>query len=60
MTPNQSPLAVMKMMIDIFSSTVTASVFYTNDINVILDVILRNLTDLPSGDNVRMFSTSRI
>ncbi|EDV28999.1 expressed hypothetical protein, partial [Trichoplax adhaerens] len=53
---NQNPSAVIKMMLDMFSSEAVASVFYTNDVKVILDIILRNLTDLPSGDSGRSWN----
>lgn len=42
-----SQLLILKMLYLIFSSHTTAEYFYTNDLHVLLDVILRNLLDLP-------------
>ncbi|KAF2760864.1 hypothetical protein EJ05DRAFT_449090 [Pseudovirgaria hyperparasitica] len=41
-------LLILKLLYLLFQSTYTAEYFYTNDLYVLLDVILRNLLDLPS------------
>ncbi|OCK99682.1 uncharacterized protein K441DRAFT_157431 [Cenococcum geophilum 1.58] len=41
-------LLILKLLYLLFQSYSTAEYFYTNDLHVLLDVILRNLLDLPS------------
>lgn len=41
-------LLILKALYLIFGNTQTAEYFYTNDLHVLVDVILRNLIDLPS------------
>ncbi|KAF2838593.1 hypothetical protein M501DRAFT_1004364 [Patellaria atrata CBS 101060] len=43
-------LLILKLLYLLFQSESTAEYFYTNDLHVLLDVILRNLLDLPSGN----------
>lgn len=43
-------LLILKLLYLIFSGKTTAEYFYTNDLHVLLDVILRNLLDLPAED----------
>ena len=43
----------VKFMIDMFSQTGTASLLYVNDAKVMIDIIIRYLTDLQPGDKVR-------
>lgn len=45
--------SVLRMMVDIFQCGYTAKLLYTNDEKVLCDIILRQLTDLPSDDKVR-------
>ena len=40
-------LLILKLLYLLFSSASTSEYFYTNDLHVLLDVILRNLLDLP-------------
>lgn len=40
-------LLILKLLYLLFSNESTAEYFYTNDLRVLLDVILRNLLDLP-------------
>lgn len=47
------PHSVLKMMRDMYATHATASNFYTNDERVVCDIIIRQLTDLPSDDKVR-------
>lgn len=44
--------SVLKMFIDIFSVAETAAMFYTNDTKVLIDIIVRQLTDLCAGNSV--------
>ena len=40
-------LLILKLLYLLFSSASTSEYFYTNDLHVLLDVVLRNLLDLP-------------
>ncbi|TMW50852.1 hypothetical protein DOY81_004089, partial [Sarcophaga bullata] len=44
--------SVLKVFIDIFSIPETAGMFYTNDNKVLIDIIVRQLTDLCAGNPV--------
>lgn len=46
------PNSVLKMFIDLFSSPQTAELFYTNDNKVLIDILVRQLSDLSPGDSV--------
>lgn len=52
------PHSVLKLFVDIFSNDVTASLFYTNDIKVLIDIIVRQLFDISPG--VKVTCTVRI
>jgi hypothetical protein len=41
-------LLILKVLYLVFGNPTTAEYFYTNDLHVLIDVILRNLIDLPS------------
>jgi Protein of unknown function (DUF2013) len=41
-------LLILKLLYLVFGTTSTAEYFYTNDLHVLLDVVLRNLLDLPA------------
>jgi hypothetical protein len=43
-------LLILKLLYLVFITKSTAEYFYTNDLHVLLDVILRNLLDLPSDN----------
>ncbi|KAL5275941.1 NCKIPSD family protein [Megaselia abdita] len=45
--------SVLKIFIDIFSLPETSSLFYTNDIKVLIDILVRQLTDLCAGEPLR-------
>ncbi|KAF2258532.1 hypothetical protein CC78DRAFT_478393 [Lojkania enalia] len=47
-TETSLQLLILKALYLLFGSTTTAEYFYTNDLYVLVDVILRNLIDLPS------------
>lgn len=43
---------VLKMLVDLFSRPETASIFYTSDQNVLIDILVRQLSDLSAGEPV--------
>ncbi|XP_050680775.1 NCK-interacting protein with SH3 domain isoform X1 [Leptidea sinapis] len=45
--------SVLKLMIDVFSCKKAAEHFYTNDVKVAIDIIVRQLADLSPGDTRR-------
>uniref|UniRef100_A0A2A4JQU5 SH3 domain-containing protein n=1 Tax=Heliothis virescens TaxID=7102 RepID=A0A2A4JQU5_HELVI len=45
--------SVLKLVIDVFSRKKTAEHFYTNDVKVAIDIIVRQLADLSPGDTRR-------
>ncbi|KAG8193672.1 hypothetical protein JTE90_024035 [Oedothorax gibbosus] len=50
-----TPNSVMKFMVDLFSSPQLIDLFYLNDIKVLLDIIVRQLTDLLPGEKKRLY-----
>lgn len=44
--------SVLKMLVDLFSIPETTTLFYTNDIKVLIDILVRQLSDLSAGDSV--------
>lgn len=46
------PHAVLKLFLDLFNRPGTASLFYTNDVKVMIDIVVRNISDLSPGDKV--------
>lgn len=46
---------VLKMFVDLFSGPETASLFYSNDNKVLIDILVRQLSDLSPGDPVNRF-----
>ncbi|OCK81324.1 hypothetical protein K432DRAFT_425046 [Lepidopterella palustris CBS 459.81] len=49
-TETSLQLLILKLFFLLFQSPSTAEYFYTNDLHVLVDVIIRNLLDLPSED----------
>lgn len=50
----QPPInSVLKMLIDLYNLPATASLFYTNDNKVLIDIIVRQLSDLSAGEMIR-------
>ncbi|VDM34217.1 unnamed protein product, partial [Hydatigera taeniaeformis] len=49
LAPDTPRNAVRKLLADIFSSRDTASLIYRNDVNVVIDVIIRQICDLPAN-----------
>ncbi|CAG9773992.1 unnamed protein product [Ceutorhynchus assimilis] len=45
--------SLLKLFKDLFSRPTTAGLFYTNDAKVLIDIIVRNIADLSSGDPKR-------
>src|ERR1700761_7472405 len=44
-------LLILKLLYLLFTTPSTYEYFYTNDLHVLVDVIIRNLLDLGSGQN---------
>lgn len=53
-------LLILKLLYLLFTTTTTCEYFYTNDLRVLLDVIIRNLLDLPSDMNVLRHTYLRV
>lgn len=47
-----APSAVLKLFVDLFATRETAALFYTNDNKVLIDILVRQLSDLSAGDAV--------
>ncbi|KAG0414116.1 hypothetical protein HPB47_008756 [Ixodes persulcatus] len=47
------PNSVLKFLVELFSDSATAELFYLNDVAVLLDIVARQLSDLPPGDKRR-------
>lgn len=47
--------SVLKMFVDLFIAPETANLFYTNDNKVLIDILVRQLSDLSAGDPVSWF-----
>lgn len=52
--------SVLKMLKDLFSAPETTLLFYTNDIKVLIDILVRQLSDLSAGDVVSMTSPRKL
>ena len=51
--PNDEQMSsVLKFAIDLYSLEATAQLIYTNDVKVLIDIIIRQLTDLSDTDKV--------
>lgn len=46
------PHSVVKLFLDLFSRRTIADLFYTNDVKVLIDIVVRNISDLSAGDSV--------
>ncbi|KAL7026662.1 hypothetical protein ACKWTF_005119 [Chironomus riparius] len=46
--------SVLKILVDLFSIPETTILFYTNDIKVLIDILVRQLSDLCAGDPVSL------
>ncbi|KAK2182728.1 hypothetical protein NP493_340g03079 [Ridgeia piscesae] len=47
------PNSVLKLTSDLYSSASTADLLYTNDAKVLIDIVVRQITDLSPGDMMR-------
>ena len=47
------PDSLTKFALDVFSSKETSGMFYTTDLMVLIDIVLRQISDLCPGDEVR-------
>lgn len=50
--PKAVPNAVLKLFVDLFATAETAALFYSNDNKVLIDILVRQLSDLSAGDAV--------
>ncbi|KAJ4291514.1 pre-rRNA processing [Collariella sp. IMI 366227] len=53
-------LLILKLLYLLFTTSATYEYFYTNDLRVLLDVIIRNLLDLPPESNTLRYTYLRI
>lgn len=49
-----APDSLIKFLLDVFSSQTTSEIFYTNDMKVLIGIIVRQLTDLSPGNQVSL------
>ncbi|XP_037633380.1 NCK-interacting protein with SH3 domain-like [Sebastes umbrosus] len=49
-----APHSVLKFLQDVFASRETADIFYRTDMMVMIDIAVRQISDLSPGDKVRM------
>lgn len=47
-----APHAVLKFLQDVFASRETADIFYRTDMMVMIDIAVRQISDLSPGDKV--------
>lgn len=49
-----APHSVLKFLQDVFASKETANIFYSTDMMVMIDIAVRQISDLSPGDKLRM------
>lgn len=49
-----APHSVLKFLQDVFASRETADIFYRTDMMVMIDIAVRQISDLSPGDKVRL------
>ena len=49
---HRCPDSLLKFFEDIFSSETTSGLFFTNDLMVLIDIVLRQVSDLSPGEEV--------
>lgn len=59
-TETSQQLLILKLLYLLFTTSATYEYFYTNDLRVLLDVIIRNLLDLPTEANVLRHTYLRV
>lgn len=55
-----APHAVLKFLQDVFASRDTSDIFYRSDLMVMIDIAVRQISDLSPGDRVRPANPSRV
>jgi len=48
----EKPSSVLKLLIEMFENVEVSKLFYYNDVRVIIDIVIRQLNNLPVGDKV--------
>lgn len=59
-TETSQQLLILKLLYLLFTTAATYEYFYTNDLRVLLDVIVRNLLDLPAEANMLRHTYLRV
>ncbi|CAP49233.1 uncharacterized protein PODANS_5_5590 [Podospora anserina S mat+] len=59
-TETSQQLLILKLLYLLFTTSATYEYFYTNDLHVLLDVIIRNLLDLPSEMDILRHTYLRV
>lgn len=59
-TETSQQLLILKLLYLLFTTSATYEYFYTNDLRVLLDVIIRNLLDLPAESNMLRHTYLRV
>ncbi|KAL2170397.1 hypothetical protein VTG60DRAFT_4883 [Thermothelomyces hinnuleus] len=59
-TETSQQLLILKLLYLLFTTAATYEYFYLNDLRVLLDVIIRNLLDLPSEANILRHTYLRV
>lgn len=54
-----APHSVLKFLQDLFASRETADIFYRTDMMVMIDIAVRQISDLSPGDKVRVQYTEQ-
>lgn len=54
-----APHSVLKFLQDVFASRETADIFYRTDMMVMIDIAVRQISDLSPGDKVRPGHTAQ-
>lgn len=52
-----APHSVLKFLQDVFANRETADIFYSSDMMVMIDIAVRQISDLSPGDKVRSTHT---
>lgn len=55
-----APHAVLKFLQDVFANRETADIFYRTDMMVMIDIAVRQISDLSPGDKVRTGHTAQL
>lgn len=55
-----APHSILKFLQDVFASRETADIFYRTDMMVMIDIAVRQISDLSPGDKVRLGHTAQL